>query len=162
MNQQPGMSLVVRTVARWVKPFILLFGIYIVIYGHLTPGGGFSGGVIIACALVLLTLALGQKAALAAVSRRQASTLDSLGALLFLGIAVSGTCVGGFFFWNFIATPAQAHFRLLSGGTIPLSNIAVGLKVSMSLFLAFTVLSALHVHHVQNGERRIGRRGDKP
>ena len=38
--QEPGMSLIVRTAARWLKPFILLFGGYIVLYGHLTPGGG--------------------------------------------------------------------------------------------------------------------------
>ena len=43
-----GMSLVVKTVTGWLKAFILLFGIYIVLYGHLTPGGGFAGGVVVA------------------------------------------------------------------------------------------------------------------
>jgi len=159
MNKQPGMSLIVRTVARWLKPFILLFGAYIVLYGHLTPGGGFSGGVVIACALVLLTLALGQKTALTAVSKETASSLDSLGALLFLGVAVSGLCAaGGIFFRNFISTPEASFFKLLSGGTIPISNVALGFKVSMSLFLVFTVLSALHVT-VADGERKMRKRG---
>ena len=159
MNRQPGMSLIVRTVARWLKPFSLLFGVYSVLYGHLTPGGGFSGGVVIACALVLLTLALGQKTALTAVSRRAASSLDSFGALLFLGVAVSGFCVAGIFFRNFIATPEASHFKLLSSGTIPISNIALGFKVSMSLFLAFTVLSALHVS-VKGEDRKMKKRGE--
>jgi multicomponent Na+:H+ antiporter subunit B len=158
MSKRPGMSLIVRTVARWVKPFILLFGAYIVLYGHLTPGGGFSGGVVIACALVLLTLALGQKTAFTAVSRDTASALDSLGALLFLGLALSGLCVGGIFFCNYITTSEAARFTLLSSGIIPACNIALGLKVSMSIFLVFTVLSALHVA-VQDGERRISKRG---
>lgn len=161
MTAQPGMSLIVRTVARWLRPFILLFGAYLVVYGHLTPGGGFSGGVVIACALVLLTLALGQKIALSAVSREAASTWDSLGALLFLGVAVSGLCAAsGMFFKNYITTPESSFFKLLSAGTMPLSNVALGVKVSMSLFLAFTVLSALHVT-VTNGSRRMKKRGEE-
>lgn len=161
MNKQPGMSLIVRTVACWLKPFILLFGAYIVLYGHLTPGGGFSGGVVIACALVLLTLALGQKTALTAVSKETASALDSLGALLFLGVAVSGLCATGLFFENYIATPEASFFKLLSSGTIPISNVALGFKVSMSLFLAFTVLSALHVTVTDGGERKMRKRGNE-
>ena len=52
-----GMTLIVKTVTRWVKVFIFLFGVYIVITGHLGPGGGFAGGLIIACSYILLTLA---------------------------------------------------------------------------------------------------------
>lgn len=158
-EKQPGMSLIVRTVARWLKPFILLFGGYIVLYGHLTPGGGFAGGVVIACALVLLTLALGQKVAFTAVDRKTASALDSLGAVMFLCVAVSGL-MAGVFFKNYIATPEVAQFKLISGGTIPLSNISLGFKVSMSLFLAFSVLSALHVS-VKSGKRKMRKRGGK-
>jgi len=153
------MSLIVRTAARWLKPFILLFGGYIVLYGHLTPGGGFAGGVVIACALVLLTLALGQKIAFTAVDRTTASSLDSLGALMFLAVAVSGL-MAGVFFKNCIQTPEVAQFRLISGGTMPLSNISLGFKVSMSLFLAFSVLSALHVS-VKRGRRKMHKRGEE-
>ena len=44
IERKPGMSMIVRTVTRWLKGPILLFGIYIVLYGHITPGGGFGGG----------------------------------------------------------------------------------------------------------------------
>ena len=40
-----GMTVIVKTVTRWVKVFIFLYGIYIIITGHLSPGGGFAGGV---------------------------------------------------------------------------------------------------------------------
>ena len=43
-----GMTVIVKTIASWVKVLIFLFGLYIIIFGHLTPGGGFSGGVILA------------------------------------------------------------------------------------------------------------------
>jgi len=53
-----GMTIIVKTVSSWVKVLIFLFGIYITIFGHLTPGGGFAGGVILACSYILLMLAL--------------------------------------------------------------------------------------------------------
>ena len=49
-----GMTVIVKTIASWVKVLIFLFGIYIIIFGHLTPGGGFAGGVILASSYVLL------------------------------------------------------------------------------------------------------------
>ena len=52
-----GMTVIVKTIASWVKVLIFLFGIYIIIFGHLTPGGGFAGGVILASSYVLLMLA---------------------------------------------------------------------------------------------------------
>jgi multicomponent Na+:H+ antiporter subunit B len=81
---QPGMGMIVRTVTRWLKGPILLFGIYIVMYGHITPGGGFGGGVIIACAFILIMLALGGQSGLGVFSKAAASRLDSVGLLIFL------------------------------------------------------------------------------
>jgi multicomponent Na+:H+ antiporter subunit B len=67
-----------------------------------------------------------------------ASLLDNLGALAFLIVALLGF-VGGYFFLNFIShgTP----FELFSAGTLPLSNIAIGLKVSASLYGVFVALA---------------------
>ena len=39
-----GMTIIVKTITSWVKMLIFLFGIYIILFGHLTPGGGFAGG----------------------------------------------------------------------------------------------------------------------
>ena len=55
-----GMSLIVKSVTRLVTAFIVIFGVYLVLYGHLTPGGGFPGGVVLACALILVTLSFGR------------------------------------------------------------------------------------------------------
>ena len=141
-----GMSMIVKTVTRWLKGPILLFGIYIVLYGHITPGGGFGGGVIIACAFILITLALGEKNGLDVFSKGLASRLDSGGLLIFLVVGWLGTWwASGYFFENFIATPEESYFTLLSGGTMPILNIALGLKVASALFLVFTVLTALRI-----------------
>ncbi len=142
MNKNPsseGMGEIVQTVARWVKGFILTYGIYVVLYGHITPGGGFEGGVVIACGFILPVLAGGQMD----FNRKAASLLYSGGILLFLALALTGIWMsGGAFFQNFIETPAGSRFTLFSGGIIPIANIGVGLTVASSLFLAFMVVSA--------------------
>ncbi len=142
----PGMSMIVRTVTRWLKGPILLFGIYIVLYGHITPGGGFGGGVIIASAFILIMLALGAKHGFAVFSKGVASRLDSVGLLAFLLIGWLGTYwASGYFYANFITTPEAARFALFSGGTMPAMNIALGLKVASALFLVFAVLMGLRI-----------------
>lgn len=145
-SSETGMSLTVKTVARWLKGPILLFGIYMVLYGHITPGGGFGGGLVIALAFMLVTLVSGERAGLHLFSKAATSRLDSAGLLIFLALGWLGTWwAGGYFFNNFITTPEAAQFSLLSGGIMPMANIALGLKVASALFLVFTVLTAFRI-----------------
>jgi multisubunit Na+/H+ antiporter MnhB subunit len=151
-----GMSPIVKTVSQWVKGFILVFALYITLYGHLTPGGGFAGGVILAMTFVLMTLCCGKQDALKRLPMDVASELDSVGALMFLIIALLGMSsgLGGAFFNNYIAkaNPGQP-FRLLSAGFIPLCNIAIALKVASSLFLVFILMVLLRVIYREPSER---------
>ena len=140
-----GMSLIVKTACGWMKGFILLYGIHIILYGHLTPGGGFAGGVIAASAFVLIMLAEGERAGLQTFSRKAASTWDSAGVLLFLTMAVLGLLLAGTFFVNFWTTDESSHFTLASSGIIPACNIGIGLKVCSSLYLVFVVLTAVRL-----------------
>ena len=133
-----GMSLIVKTITRLVSSFILLFGIYIVLYGHVSPGGGFAGGVILAAGLILILLAFGKEQTLKLVSHSASVTWDSAGALGFLAIAVLGYLAGDFFI-NFLG-PGEPY-ELASAGTIPLSNVAIGAKVGAGLFGVFLALA---------------------
>ena len=137
-QDQEGMTLIVKTIGRLVINFIILFGIYIILYGHLTPGGGFPGGVIVATAFILLMLSFGRRTALGKFGDMAASLLDNFGALAFLSIGLLGY-VGGYFFVNFIGRGTP--FALFSAGAIPLSNIAIGLKVSAGLYAVFVALA---------------------
>lgn len=155
LEKPVGMTLIVQTVTRWLKGPIILYGIYIVFTGHLSPGGGFAGGVIIACAFVLITLAFGAKFALGRVGKLLASELDSLGALMFTTIALLGY-IGGSFFLNFIQlTKPVLPFRIFSAGTILLSNIAIGLKVGASLFMVFIILAVIRVVEDKDGKMKM-------
>lgn len=156
IDQDTGMTLIVKTIGRLVLNFILLFGIYIILYGHITPGGGFPGGVIVATGFILLMLAFGRKMALKKFGDMAASLLDNVGAMAFLIVALLGF-VGGYFFLNFISRGTP--FELFSAGTLPLSNIAIGLKVSASLYGVFVALAIFGKAIV--GQDRTGRRKAK-
>jgi len=134
------MSLIVKTITRLTVGLILLYGIYIVLHGHVSPGGGFAGGVIIALSFIHLMLAYGKEEALKRLSKQTASIFESLGAILFLAIALLGFS-GGYFFLNFIAKGEP--FKLFSAGIIPLCNIAISFKVGAGLFGIFTALVLL-------------------
>jgi multisubunit Na+/H+ antiporter MnhB subunit len=133
-----GMTLIVKTITDFVAAFILVFGAYITLYGHLTPGGGFAGGVIISAAFILLMLAHGRDAAFSKLPQKVAHVFDSAGALAFLLIGWLGL-TGGYFLLNIF--PKGTQFRLLSAGMILPLNIAIAFKVGSSLFLVFAALA---------------------
>ena len=120
-------SKTLRSVATALAGPVLTLGIYIVVHGHLTPGGGFQGGVILMTALLLVYVAgshleLGRARPISAMEVSEAT-----GAAGFALIGLGGTVLAGSYLENFISTGTFGS--LLSGGDIPLLNIAVGLEV---------------------------------
>jgi multicomponent Na+:H+ antiporter subunit B len=142
----PGLSAVVKTVSRFLAPFVLLYGLYLIAYGHLTPGGGFPGGVMIAGGFMMLVLALGRAEGERALPRPVAGMLDSVGALAFLVLAALGLWLGGSFFLNFMqkSSPGDAH-EVFNAGIVPLANVAIALKVSACFAAVFVILAACRV-----------------
>ncbi|ASJ16946.1 cation:proton antiporter [Thermococcus chitonophagus] len=137
------MGLIVRTNARALVPFIGIFGAYIVMHGHLTPGGGFQGGATIAGAGILFLVAFGLKAAKEKINKNLYSALEGVGGLVFLGAAMLGLSVAFFYntLWHngplFNGKPGT----LLSAGFLPIMNLGVGLKVFTGLVSAVFALS---------------------
>lgn len=136
-DPKKGMTIIVKTITRLTVGLILLYGIYIVAHGHVSPGGGFAGGVIVALSFIHLMLAFGKETALNKLSKQAASFFESIGAIMFLTIAILGF-MGGYFFLNFINKGEP--FKLFSAGIIPLCNIAISLKVGAGLFSIFVIL----------------------
>jgi multicomponent Na+:H+ antiporter subunit B len=137
------MSLIVKRITRLSASLIFLYGVYIVLHGHLTPGGGFAGGVIIALSFIHLVLAFGKAAVFRRAGEAAVSLFESLGALLFLGIALVGLGCGGYFFLNVL--PKGRPFTLFSSGIIILSNIAICIKVGAGLLAVFLALAFLRL-----------------
>ncbi len=146
-------SLIIERVSRWMTPFIFLYGVYVVLYGHLSPGGGFPGGVILSSAFILILLAKGKQQALKNLPYGLAKKLDAIGALAFISVALLGFVFTGVFFANFLQQlwPGEP-FHILNAGTIILNNIAIGLKVCASLFLVLLFLSILRISFGKKGQ----------
>jgi multicomponent Na+:H+ antiporter subunit B len=117
---------------------VLLLGVYIVVHGALTPGGGFQGGVLLAGAL-LLVYAAGQ---VAAVQRVRPVALvevaDALGAASYALIALAGLVFGVAVMDNVL--PIGTTGSLLSGGTVPVLSVAVGVEVTAGVTLILSEL----------------------
>jgi multicomponent Na+:H+ antiporter subunit B len=117
---------------------VLLLGIYIVVHGALTPGGGFQGGVILAGAL-LLVYAAGQ---VAAVQRVRPVSLvevaDAVGAASYTLIAVAGLVFGVAAMDNVL--PFGTAGSLLSGGIVPVLSVGVGVEVTAAVTLILSEL----------------------
>ena len=137
-KKNEGMTLITKTITNSLIGVIAMFGANIAFYGHLTPGGGFAGGVIIACSFILLMLTHGKGVTLKIFPDLAASLVDNIAALSFAAIGLLGY-IGGAFFYNFIAK--DEPFGLLSSGTILFSNIAIMLKVMAGVFAVFVGLS---------------------
>ena len=153
-TQREGMDLVAKSVAGWLKGFIFLFGVYLVLHSHKTPGGGFAGGIIIACAFILFTLAEGQRAGMKLLSKNIAAKLASAGALLFLVAAIAGTCRKDAFFKDFLGADHAGILSFFGENAISIYDLALALVVSMLLFVAFSIMAAVHVT-VKDGKRKM-------
>jgi len=120
-------SLILSTGCRLLFPLILVFGSYIFIHGHLTPGGGFQGGAIIASGFLLIYLGCRERR----ISRVASNLAESLGGLVFVIIGLFGLAFGGYFLLNFL--PKGTANTLVSAGIIPIIYIAIGFKVGSEL-----------------------------
>jgi multicomponent Na+:H+ antiporter subunit B len=121
-----------------VGPLVVL-GAYIITHGQLTPGGGFQGGVVLAAAALVAFLA-GEYVAMKVVAPHAlVEAAEAAGAAGFALVGLGGLVFASVFFANFIAlgTPGA----LLSAGTIPISNLAVGVEVAGAFLLLWTEFS---------------------
>ncbi|MFW6231932.1 MAG: MnhB domain-containing protein, partial [Spirochaetota bacterium] len=117
-----------------LAPLFLLFPAYIVLYGHLSPGGGFQGGVSLAVLLILLTITFGTRKTASAAGPGTLHTTEALSAGAFVLVGVVGIVGGASFLANLAAGfPRGVPGDLWSAGAIPLLNVIIGLKVASGL-----------------------------
>lgn len=109
-------------------PLIAVFGTYVILFGHLSAGGGFQGGAIIATGVELYMIAR----VTSALPLKAFSLVESGAGLLFLGAGLLGLWfAGGFLDPRFL--PAGEPGRFLSGGAIPLISLLLGVKVAAEI-----------------------------
>lgn len=131
-------DLIVKTITKIIMPFIQLYGVFIILHGHISPGGGFAGGAIIGSSLVLYTLAFGLKKGNEKMPHNISSKIETGGILWFIALGLVGIIFGG----NFLENQSAGFYmgnvgKIISGGLIPLATIGIGLKVGSTIITLF-------------------------
>ncbi|WP_404289203.1 MnhB domain-containing protein [Microvirga sp. RSM25] len=126
--QRRPASEIVMTGSRVLLPVILTFGAYVIVNGHLSAGGGFQGGAIVASGVMLLLLA----DPAARLNAAALSMIESLAGMFYVGIGILGLILaGGFLDPRFLPLGEAGAF--LSAGAIPLVSALLGIKVGAEL-----------------------------
>jgi len=136
-------NIIVKSGADSLLPFALVFGIYVILFGTVSPGGGFQGGVIVASACLLIYLAYGYKTARDCINMEALRVNEALGAILYTLLAVCGLVLGVRFCQNVFFNSSEVG-DLISAGTITFMSWAVGYKVLTGVgFLLLLMLGLL-------------------
>jgi len=134
-----GLTVIVKKTTQLIAGMVFLYGIYVIIHGHLTPGGGFAGGVILAGSFILLILAFGSDFMNLTKEEAGSTLFENLATLVVVFLAVSGLLFGTrIFFLNWL--PKGTVGQLVSAGMLPLYNIFVGIEVASSILTIFLAL----------------------
>jgi len=136
---EPEQPLMLRFMIMLIAPFVLIYGLYILFNGHLTPGGGFSGGAILGSAISLYAIAYGAKKVRTLFSFKRLTIFISI-ALLFYSVVkgysftmgASGLSTG---------IPLGTPGNLFSGGLIMPLNVAVGIVVACTVYGLYALFS---------------------
>lgn len=138
-REETGESQILTGIGRLVLPFVMMFGIYVVLNGHISPGGGFSGGTVLGCGLIFGALALGQKRMDALFPSSRITKL-TVGCLLAYGVMK-----GYSFFTGANHTgweiPKGTPGAIFSAGFILPLNICVGVIVACTMYTFYTLFA---------------------
>lgn len=129
---------IVRVTSRLVVPFIQVYGIYVILFGHLSPGGGFSGGAIFGASLVLIALSFNLEVGVKQISEDTSSLLESGGGLGFVLTGLIAVFLGTNYLSNRAAGfPMGQAGELFSAGAILIITIFLGIKVASTIVTLF-------------------------
>lgn len=135
-----------------ILPMAIVYMFYIILHGHLSPGGGFQGGILAVAVVVLLYFGHGYETTSRVLSTRLLSGLEGLALVIYVALAMLGVAFGAQFCQN-IAYLNGDIGALLSSGTISWMDEAVAFNVvTGSSVLAVTMLGVLMAEHA--GEKK--------
>lgn len=118
---------ILKTGSQYILPIILIVGFYIITHGHLSPGGGFQGGAMIASGILLM--ALSDPNFIPEI--KSFKFIEGFSGSMYITIGLIGFVSTGYFLSNFIDTGQVG--QLFSAGIIPIIYVFIGLKVGTEL-----------------------------
>jgi multicomponent Na+:H+ antiporter subunit B len=134
-----GMTVIVKKTTQLIAGLVFLYGIYVIIHGHLTPGGGFAGGVILAGSFILLILAYGSDFINLTKEEAGSTLYENLATLIVIFLAISGLLIGArVFFLNWL--PGALWVSLSVPGYCLSTIFLLGLKLRLQSLRSFLLL----------------------
>lgn len=118
--------------SRFLYPFMMMFGFYIIIYGDLSPGGGFQGGAILGTAYIASYLAKGEKT----FDLHQLIHSEKFLFMMILIVSSISLFTRGILFTNFMPHSYPIGYNRVF---LILLNILIGFKVAMGLTAIFSI-----------------------
>lgn len=141
MGGLPLNNVVLKNITKILFPFIVIYGIYIIFHGHLSPGGGFAGGTIIGAAFILKALAFEQAKNVKILPYTLIKKTESISMLYYVVLGLTGVFASHAFLSNTKADILLGHpGNLLSGGLILFINLGIGIKVAATIISVFSSL----------------------
>lgn len=92
-----GQSPIILLGTRFLSPYIMLFGLYVIFHGHYSPGGGFQGGTLLASSLLLIRIAGGKEIAAIQFKEYLTTPMAVVGVLIYFGVGLISVIAGGYF-----------------------------------------------------------------
>ena len=129
MNEKPVIkNVIARCGADKILPIGIVYMFYIILHGHLSPGGGFQGGVLMVALIALVYMGHGYRVTMDAFSYHILHTSEGLASIFYVALGLLGVAMGAQFAQNVLYTHG-AIGDLYSSGTIFWINVTVGIKV---------------------------------
>lgn len=132
-------NIILKTILKVLIPFVFILGGYVLVNGHLSPGGGFSGGTVLAAGLIMYDIAYG------GVQIKKFFNFTTFRYISVIALALYGLLKGLSFMvgaaGGSLGIPVGTPGSIFSGGLIPILNIAVGLVVMATIYLIFDLFS---------------------
>lgn len=129
---------ILKEVSKMIIAFVQIFGLYIIFHGHLSPGGGFAGGTILGTSFILYRIVYSSQKAREKLSYKKLMAFMS-GALIIYGLLKGYSFITGGSHMDLPQFPLGEPGNILSGGYLLPLNIAVGIIVSVTVYIFFSL-----------------------
>lgn len=123
--------------ARLLSPYIMLFGMYVIIHGHYSPGGGFQGGALLAASVLLIRVAGGRRLARLQIQEFATTPLAVIGVVIYFATGLVSMAMGGYFLdYAALPIPGMDPAWLRYTGIL-IIEVGIGLAVMAILVMIY-------------------------
>lgn len=130
---------ILKTIATIVVPFVIVFGIYVILNGHISPGGGFSGGTLIAAAFIFWQSAFGFKDLRNYINFKKLGVINTVALLVIAAVNIPNFIMGSMGYRSIF--PLLTPGNIISATTVLLLDIAVGIKVACTMYELYALFT---------------------